>query len=189
MKKITVILLTFFLLVSTTLSPFAVTYEPGDANLDKYINISDATYIQKYLVGIVNATDTADFDGNGHISIVDATATQKYIVGIIQLYDGYLYSINGNIGSIIGYNGTDTTLKIPSSINNQSYKITSISDFAFANRTDIKSVVLPKGIIEIGNDSFSNCKNLERVYIKNANCKISATAFNNCTNLSVFSIG
>ena len=59
----------------------------GDVNLDGVINITDATMIQKYLVGQITFTDEqirlADFNGDGRISVTDATDIQKRVVGLI----------------------------------------------------------------------------------------------------------
>ncbi len=55
----------------------------GDVNQDGAVDISDATYIQKYIVKMISLTDDqkslADVDGNG-ISVADAIVIQKYIV-------------------------------------------------------------------------------------------------------------
>ena len=47
---------------------------------------SDATLVQKYVVGIENFDKlqlfNSDVNGDGEISVVDATLIQKYIVGL-----------------------------------------------------------------------------------------------------------
>lgn len=56
----------------------------GDTDLDGYINIDDATNIQKYLVSLKEFNSeqkmAADFDRNGEVSINDVTAIQKMLV-------------------------------------------------------------------------------------------------------------
>lgn len=56
----------------------------GDTDLDSYINIDDATGIQKYLAYLTEFNGeqvfSADFDGDGSISINDVTAIQKKLV-------------------------------------------------------------------------------------------------------------
>ena len=58
----------------------------GDVNHDNYIDVKDATSIQKFLVGLEIFTDeqiaNADYNKDGFVSVLDATAIQKYIVGI-----------------------------------------------------------------------------------------------------------
>lgn len=56
----------------------------GDANADEKINVSDATAIQKSIVGISDESfdsTAADVDENDVVNIKDATEIQKYIVG------------------------------------------------------------------------------------------------------------
>lgn len=52
--------------------------------MDSYINIDDATGIQKYLAYLTEFNGeqvfSADFDGDGSISINDVTAIQKKLV-------------------------------------------------------------------------------------------------------------
>lgn len=56
----------------------------GDTDLDGYVNIDDATKIQKYLADLVEFSEeqvvSADFDSDGIISINDVTAIQKMLV-------------------------------------------------------------------------------------------------------------
>ena len=58
----------------------------GDTDLSGYISVTDATLVQKYVVGI-EAFDklqlfNSDVNHDGEISVVDATLIQKYIVGL-----------------------------------------------------------------------------------------------------------
>ncbi len=61
-------------------------YEVGDVNLDGYIDIKDATLIQKYINGIseLNSFQTmlANVDDNAYISVRDATKLQKILVSM-----------------------------------------------------------------------------------------------------------
>ena len=58
----------------------------GDTDLSGYISVTDATLVQKYVVGI-EAFDklqlfNSDVNHDGEISVVDATLIQKHIVGL-----------------------------------------------------------------------------------------------------------
>lgn len=52
----------------------------GDANMDNRLDISDATIIQKYIVGLISSKDidliAADYNGDGAVDVDDATAIQ-----------------------------------------------------------------------------------------------------------------
>lgn len=58
----------------------------GDTDLGGYISVTDATLVQKYVVGIEDFDKlqlfNSDVDNDGEISVVDATLIQKYIVGL-----------------------------------------------------------------------------------------------------------
>lgn len=58
----------------------------NDANTDGKINVKDATYIQKSLANIVEAsalsTAVSDVNNDGKVTIKDATALQKQIAGL-----------------------------------------------------------------------------------------------------------
>lgn len=60
--------------------------EPGDADMDGRITILDATYIQRWLAGLIPKDNislfSADFNADSRITIMDATAIQRYLVGL-----------------------------------------------------------------------------------------------------------
>lgn len=78
----------------------------GDSNLDREINVKDATYIQKCLAGLEEFTEdeyvsgfsepgqgnveggfsdrVSDMNMDGQVNVRDATAIQKYIAGIVE---------------------------------------------------------------------------------------------------------
>lgn len=60
---------------------------------------------------------------------------------------------------ITGYNGSDTTLTIPSTLDGK--KVTSIADIAFLGCTNIASVSVPSTITHIGADAFDGTAWLE----------------------------
>ena len=65
----------------TDVSPDSVKY---DVDGNGYVDVSDATIIQKYLAGMANLTSTqiarADVDNDGSVTVVDATFIQKQLV-------------------------------------------------------------------------------------------------------------
>lgn len=64
-----------------------IKYELGDVNLDKTINILDATEIQKHIAKLVNLNETqlplADTNSDTQVTILDATQIQKYVAKLI----------------------------------------------------------------------------------------------------------
>ncbi|MBQ4105131.1 MAG: leucine-rich repeat protein [Clostridia bacterium] len=63
----------------------------GDANEDGFVNVKDATAIQKHLADLLTLSDVgiklADADSSGGINIKDATAIQKHIADIETGFD------------------------------------------------------------------------------------------------------
>ena len=55
--------------------------------------------------------------------------------------------------------------------------------WAFAQRDNIKSVVIPDGIVYISTNAFTGCKNLKEIVIPNSTMLIERGAFFNCTSL------
>ena len=62
----------------------------GDADEDEEISINDATFIQRYDVGIPTPwpinLENADVNYDGEVDIRDATWIQRYDIGIIKAF-------------------------------------------------------------------------------------------------------
>ncbi|MBQ4057653.1 MAG: leucine-rich repeat protein [Lachnospiraceae bacterium] len=74
----------------------------------------------------------------------------------------------------------EKTIKIPDQvmIEGVSYKVTSISDNAFANNKKVTKIVIGKNVTSIGKSAFKKCTNLKTVEIKSTKLdKIGANAF------------
>lgn len=60
----------------------------GDVTLDGFLDITDATLIQKYCASIITFSSAqknlADIDKSGAIDIADATYIQKILAGLIE---------------------------------------------------------------------------------------------------------
>lgn len=67
--------------------PIPYEYEMGDVNMDKKVNVRDATEIQKHIADLITlspeASLLAEFDGDTRITVKDATAIQKAVAGIV----------------------------------------------------------------------------------------------------------
>ena len=68
------------------------------------------------------------------------------------------------------------------------YKVTKIGDNAFQGCTNLKSVTLPKDVVEIGAGAFKGCTSLTKVTLPNKVTKIGANAFNGCKKLKTITI-
>ena len=71
------------------------------------------------------------------------------------------FDFNLTTGTITKYNGTDTVVVIPSTIN--SWPVTKIGEDALKDNTTITSVTIPDSVTEIGANAFAGCTNLTSV--------------------------
>ena len=71
---------------SFTIGSVSQDYEIGDVNLDGYVNINDATIIQKYSIELCELNETqiklADINSDSVVNVSDATRIQKMINGL-----------------------------------------------------------------------------------------------------------
>ena len=87
---------------------------------------------------------------------------------------------------IVGYNGTDEVLTIPDTID--SYTVTEIASYAFADNKTLKKVYLPDTVTIIDHSAFSNCFNLDYVKLPQGLTHIKERAFENCRKLNIQSL-
>ena len=59
-----------------------------------------------------------------------------------------------------------------------------IKSEAFYGRTDLRSIVIPDSVTEIGYDAFSGCTGLTSIVIPDSVTKIGCDAFSGCTGLT-----
>ncbi|MBL4932761.1 leucine-rich repeat protein [Clostridium paridis] len=91
-----------------------------------------------------------------------------------QSDDGVTYSITG-------YNGSDTNITIPSSIDG--HAVTSIGSNAFREKP-LTSVTIPDTVTSIGGFAFYCCSSLVNIAIPNSVTSIGDSAFAYCTSLA-----
>lgn len=80
-----------------------------------------------------------------------------------------VYKVNGN--NTVEYNKANKKSKkvtVPSTItlNGINYQVTSIAAKSFANNKNLKKVIIPATVRNIGKQAFSGCKNLKNITIK-----------------------
>ena len=107
-------------------------------------------------------------------------------VKIDDIYYELTSTIDGNFAKVISssedYSG-NVVIPVSVTFADVEYRVTSISDGAFANCTGLTSITIPKNVTSIGAFAFGNCKNLTSVIV-NGECFISEDAFIGCTGLT-----
>lgn len=88
--------------------------------------------------------------------------------------------------SIVSYNGTDASVKIPSYFNsgNAMHPLTAIGAQAFMGNSAITEVEIPDGVATIEPRAFSGCVNLQKVTLPGNVTGIGEGAFENCASLT-----
>lgn len=100
--------------------------------------------------------------------------------------DGFSYTVSGSYATITSYNGSVSSLTIPSSIGG--YTVIAIGDEAFIQCHSITKVTIPYGVRSIGSLAFFCCTKLTRVDISNTVTEIGEWAFANCYKLTSITI-
>ena len=76
---------------------------------------------------------------------------------------------------------------IPSTLGG--YKVTSISDFAFCDCSNLTGITIPDSVTSIGNEAFHGCDRLTSVTIGDGVTSIGDVAFYDCSKLTYVTIG
>ena len=101
--------------------------------------------------------------------------------------DGYYYKITEEeTVTITKYDGTDTVLMIPDSIDGLS--VTSIGERAFENCRNIESVTIPQGVEKIETYAFNQCYNLIKIDLPDSLKSIGDYAFCGCPGFTYLTI-
>ena len=89
-------------------------------------------------------------------------------------------------GTLVGYNGTDTDVIVPETVDGQT--ITAINLFAFSSNENINSIILPDSITEIGSQAFASCANLKKIVLPKNLTQINSGVFRKCTSLETIEL-
>ncbi|MBR2480971.1 MAG: leucine-rich repeat domain-containing protein, partial [Clostridia bacterium] len=133
-------------LVSVTIgsSVTSVSYEAvsGSYNLVEIYNLSSLNI-------------TAGSSSNGYLGryALDVYTSLDSPSKLSTDSNGYIIYTDGDEKILIGYTGSETELKLPSSI-------TAINKYAFYKNSSITSVVIPDSVTSIGDHAFDNCYRL-----------------------------
>lgn len=94
----------------------------------------------------------------------------------------FSYRLEGNDAIIEGYSGNPTgTFEVPSEI--EGHTVKKIADNAFSGQSEIKKLILPDSLEEIGNFAFSGCRSLRTVNVGKGLRIIGDNAFSGCVYL------
>jgi hypothetical protein len=93
----------------------------------------------------------------------------------------YVRTSDGSAAILVGYVGTETEIKIPSSINN--LKVIEIADEAFMNNTRIVEVKMNSNVTKIGDRAFMGCTSLKAVKAIKSVTTFGESIFEGCTSL------
>jgi len=91
-------------------------------------------------------------------------------------YNEYLYFVNDDTVSIVGYQGDEELMFIPSRISG--YRVTEIEANAFKDCT-MSEVVVPYSVTVIGQNAFDNCEALEIIYCERTKAEWSEVSISN----------
>ena len=109
-------------------------------------------------------------------------------------FDGLEYTINkGNFGTVTiagASNEISGDLIIPDSViySGVSFKVSSINNHAFYNRTALTSIEIPNSVTSIGEGAFYICSGLTSIEIPNSVTSIGERAFYKCSGLTSIEI-
>lgn len=136
-----------------------------------------------------SGTTTEDNNTNSNVPVPTVGSTKEI--------DGGQYKVTTSsvTGGTVAYTGpvdkkNASKVKIPATItiDNQTYKVTSIAKGAFSGCKKLSKVTIPNGIITIGANAFKGCVKLSTVSIPNSVESIGANAFSGCKKLKTVTL-
>ena len=112
--------------------------------------------------------------------LIYGTSTNGYNYTVLTSGD-YTYYVKNGSATIVSYNGTATTLSVPTTLGG--YTVNKIGCAAFANNSRLTSVTIPACVTTIGTYAFFNDTSLNTVYIGSGSKLFERRAFRDCTAL------
>ena len=100
----------------------------------------------------------------------------------------YEYDENTKKGVITKYIGTDEEANIEQDFKSLGKPVTEIGDYAFANSTTLKKVVVPSSVTRLGSYAFSGSTLLESVILPDGLTEIPYACFDGCNTLTYFNL-
>lgn len=106
---------------------------------------------------------------------VFSASAKEYVSG------NFKYNVGSKYAVLLEYTGNRTSVKIPSKV--KGVPVTAIDEWAFSDKSNMKSVTIPSTVTRIGEAAFNNCTSLKKISLPKNLKKISASAFWYCTGL------
>ena len=115
------------------------------------------------------------------LALAGRAQAQEFTVGGIE------YGLYADYGRayVNGYTGSPVEVVIPATVEygGESYSVTEISSYAFAECASLESVTLPQGMTDIYESAFQDCTALKNVSLPEGLEYISDQVFYGCTSL------
>ena len=154
----------------------------------KSVEISSSVlYIEDYAVGYIYNEDSWEFEKVDGFKIYGDTNSEADLyarvngfkfVSLGTVVSSYGYDVlEDGTASINRYRGRETDLTIPSKIDG--YKVTQISNGAFFENENLKSVKIPDTVTYIGQGAFAFCTSLADINIPDSVTYIGGGALDN----------
>ncbi len=152
---------------------------------DSVVSIGNYAFDGCYkLVEVINKSSYItvkkdDYYSNGRLGYYALRVLTEEPTTSYFITEGDYTFYNGEEGYyLISYNGSDTDLTLPDSVDgNNTYEI---YEYAFYENNNIKSVTIPNGVTSIGDSAFSSCDSLQSITIGDSVESIGYEAFYNC---------
>lgn len=142
---------------------------------------SEAFYMCNKLIEVINRSELAISQGpsNGYVALYAKTVHSGETR--IENLNGYLFYNDATDGALlVGYAGQASTLTLPSSYRDGTYRI---YNYAFSYAAGLRSVVIPAGVAVIGDGAFYGCEDLMTVTLGSGVTSIGYDAFAYCERL------
>ena len=150
-------------------------------------SIGNGAFQQCYkLVEVINHSSLniiAGSSSNGYVGYyaIEVHTGESKIVN----YNDYLFYTYNGVNYLFGYVGDDKDLVLPESYKGENYEI---NQYAFYEREDIISIIIPNSVTSIGDRAFCYCFGLASVTIGNSVTSIGDYAFCYCDSLTSVTI-
>lgn len=103
-----------------------------------------------------------------------------------------IYKVTGaaTVEFTVSADETASTVSVPAtvSIGGKNYRVTAISDDAFAGSENLQTVTIGANVTSIGSSAFNDCKKLKKVTLNGSLESIGSEAFAGCTKLTAITI-